>query len=228
MIYLCILAAIVIAITWLLACLLIPAWPAFALIWTSVFIFTLAALVFFAALIMLSTFAKDEQKKNPAVLYPLIGYVVFCFFAIFISLTLSTYSGLFILHLVGILGACTVGFVMRSAWQKSAAFAEERKSDKKVSLIRAEKLAEIVSTLRMRNVPEISTYISSVHIFSEKMRYAAGNVDAECDAELDGLIHELKILVGSSTPDSELKQKLPIITQEISNKIAKRERLALL
>lgn len=78
MIYILILAGIVLALTWTSACLLIPAWPAFALVWASVVIFTLAVLILFGGLVMLSTFVKDENRKNPAVMYPLSGYVAFC------------------------------------------------------------------------------------------------------------------------------------------------------
>ena len=228
MLYLSILAAIVVTLTWLLACLLIPAWPAFALVWTSVIIFTIAVLVLFTGLILLSSLFKDENKKNPSAMYPMSGYVVFCFFAIFISLLLSTYSALFILHLFGILLVCITGFVMRSAWKKSARFAAEHKDDKRIALKRAEKLSEVCSTLKMKQIPELSPHVSKIHLFSEKLRYAAGVVDSECDAKLDALISELAVLVDDKADDTELQDKLPVLLQKIENKLATRERLAIL
>lgn len=228
MIYHLILAGIALALTWTLACLLIPAWPAFALVWASVIIFTLAVLILFAGLIMLSTLVKDENRKNPAAMYPMSGYVVFCFFAIFISLLLNTYSALFILHLSGILFACIVGFVMRSAWKKSSTFAAEHKADKTVAINRAETLSEICSSLKMRQQPELTSCISKIHLFSEKLRYAAGKVDNKCDAELDDLILILEELTKNETGNAELVEKLPSLLQQIENKLAKRERLAVL
>ena len=228
MIYHLILAGIALALTWTLACLLIPAWPAFAMVWASVIIFTLAVLILFAGLIMLSTLVKDENRKNPAAMYPMSGYVVFCFFAIFISLLLNTYSALFILHLFGILFACIVGFVMRSAWKKSSTFAAEHKADKTVAINRAETLSEICSSLKMRQQPELTSCISKIHLFSEKLRYAAGKVDNKCDAELDDLILILEELTKNETSNAELVEKLPELLQKIENKLAKRERLAVL
>mgnify|MGYP003288281016 CR=1 FL=1 len=228
MIYHLILAGIAVALTWTLACLLIPAWPAFALVWASVIIFTLAVLILFAGLIMLSTLVKDENRKNPAAMYPMSGYVVFCFFAIFISLLLNTYSALFILHLFGILFACIVGFVMRSAWKKSASFAVEHKVDKAVAVNRAETLREICNALKMHQQPELTPYISKIHLFSEKLRYAAGKVDSKCDAELDALILTLQELSEGETSNAELAKKLPTLLQKIENQLARRERLAVL
>lgn len=228
MIYHLILAGIALALTWTLACLLIPAWPAFAMVWASVIIFTLAVLILFAGLIMLSTLVKDENRKNPAAMYPMSGYVVFCFFAIFISLLLNTYSALFILHLFGILFACIVGFVMRSAWKKSSTFAAEHKADKTVAINRGETLSEICSSLKMRQQPELTSCISKIHLFSEKLRYAASKVDNKCDAELDDLILILEELTKNETSNAELVEKLPELLQKIENKLAKRERLAVL
>ena len=228
MIYLSILAAIVVALTWLIAWLLIPAWPAFALVWTSVVIFTLAVLILFAGLVLLSTQVKDDNKKNPSVMYPMSGYVVFCFFAVFFSLLLSTYSALFILHLFGILLACITGFVMRSAWQKSARFAAEHKDDKRIALKRAEKLSEVCSTLKMKQLPELSPHVSKIYLLSERLRYAAGVVDRECDAELDALIAELATLVDNNADATELHDSLSALLQKIENKLATRERLAIL
>ena len=228
MVYILILACIVLALTWTLACLLIPAWPAFALVWASVVIFTLALLILFGGLIMLSTLVKDENRKNPAAMYPLSGYVVFCFLAIFISQLLSSYSALFILHLFGILLACIGGFVMRSAWKKSAKFAAEHKADKKIAFNRAETLSEICSSLKMRQQPELRPHISKIHLFSEKLRYAAGEVDSECDADLDELIHKLEELTADAPSSEDLQEKLPALLQKIENQLARRERLAVL
>lgn len=228
MIYLLILAGIVLALTWTSACLLIPAWPAFALVWTSVIIFTLAVLILFAGLIMLSTLIKDEKRKNPAAMYPMSGYVVFCFLAIFISLLLNSYSALFILHLVGILFACIAGFVMRSAWKKSASFAAEHKTDKAVAFNRAETLEDICRALKMRQQPELTPYISKIHLFSEKLRYAAGKVDSKCDAVLDELILNLQELSAEGTSHTDMTAKLPTLLQKIESQLTKRERLAVL
>ena len=199
MVYILILACIVLALTWTLACLLIPAWPAFALVWASVVIFTLAVLILFGGLIMLSTLVKDENRKNPAAMYPLSGYVVFCFLAIFISQLLSSYSALFILHLFGILLACIGGFV-----------------------------SEICSSLKMRQQPELRPHISKIHLFSEKLRYAAGEIDSECDADLDELIHKLEELTADAPSSEDLQEKLPALLQKIENQLARRERLAVL
>ena len=228
MIYILILAGIMLALTWISACLLIPAWPAFALVWASVVIFTLAVLILFGGLIMLSTFVKDENRKNPAVMYPLSGYVAFCFLAIFISQLLSSYSALFILHLFGILLACIGGFVMRSAWKKSAKFAAEHKADKKIAFHRAEILSEICSFLKMRQQPELRPHISKIHLFSEKLRYAAGVVDSKCDADLDELIHKLEELTANTPSSEDLQEKLPALLQKIENHLTKRERLGVL
>lgn len=228
MLYHCILASIIVALTWVLSCILLPAWPAFALVWVSVLIFTVSVLILFAGFILLSTQVKDERRKNPSAMYPLSGYAVFCFFAIFLSLLLSSYSWLFVLHLFGIFLACIIGFVMRSAWQKSTRFALEHKDDQRIALKRAENLSAICSTLKMKQLPDISSQISKVHLFSEKLRYAAGAVDVECDAELDSLISELTTLVDDTANGAELQDKLPVLLQKMENVLSRRERLAIL
>lgn len=225
MIYLSILAAIVLALTWILACLLIPAGAAFALVWISVSIFTLSVLIFFAGMLFLSNIIRNEKGGSASLLYPLSSYVVFCFLAIFISLALTTYSGLAILHLCGLLIVCTVAFVMRSAWNRSTQFAAEHKADQIVAVNRAETLNEIYSSLKALHNPELSSSISKVHLFAERLRYAPGTVNAACDAELDVMIEELSSL--TTTPD-ELQQKLPILLQKMENQLTKRERLAVL
>lgn len=228
MISLGLLAAIVIAITWILAYLIIPTQAAYELVWCSVGIFTLAVILLFIGLTGLAGKIKDGNGKNPSLIYPLSGYVIFCFLAIFVSLLFSGYLALSILHLFGILLACIVGFTMSSAWKKSATFAAEHREDKKIAFNRAETLNEIYKSLKIRQTPALSTAISKVHLFSEKLRYAAGSVDAETDIELDALIRELETMTEQNISNEELHKQLPVLLQKIENKLAKRERLALL
>lgn len=228
MIYLSILAAIVLALTWILACLLIPAGAAFALVWISVSIFTLSVLIFFAGMAFLSNLMRNEKGGSISLLYPLGCYVGFCFLAIFISLALTTYSGLAILHLFGILFVCTAAFVMRSAWNRSTQFAAEHKADQMIAVNRSETLNEICSTLKMLQNPELASSVSTVHLFAERLRYAPGAVNAACDAELDAMIEELSSLATNNANPDELQHKLPILLQKMENQLTKRERLAVL
>lgn len=223
-----IVACLVLALTWTTACLLIPSWPAFALVWISVIIFTIAVLILFSGIVKLSSLVKEVNRKNPTSLYPLSGYVVFCFLAIFFSLLLSSYSSLLILHLLGILGACIIGLVMNSACQKSASYASDHKADKNVAVNRAEILSEICRALKKRREPELSSFILKIHLFSEKLRYAAGCVDSTCDAEIDELILKLEVLSEDEIFKADLLVKLPSLLQKIENKLDKRERLAIL
>ena len=80
----------------------------------------------------------------------------------------------------------------------------------------------------MKHLPGLSSQISKIHLFAEKLRYAAGCVDCECDAELDALISELATLADNKTDGTELQDRLPVLLQKIENKLATRERLAVL
>lgn len=226
MISLGLIAAIIIAITWILAYLIIPTQAAYELVWCSVGIFTLAIIILFTGLIALAGKGKDINTKNPSLIYPLSGYAVFCFIAIFAALLFSSYLALSLLHLFGLLIACIVGFTMSYAWKKSYTFAAEHKADKRIAFDRAETLSEIHQTLKMRQMPELSAAISKVHLFSEKFRYAAGSVDTETDTEIDTLIQELATLAEQKTTNEELLKQLPHLLQKIENKLGKRERLA--
>ena len=80
----------------------------------------------------------------------------------------------------------------------------------------------------MRQQPELGPHISKIHLFSEKLRYAAGVVDSKCDADLDELIRKLEELTADAPSSEDLQEKLPALLQKIENQLVRRERLAVL